>query len=160
MQAIKQKYCWYIYLVYSTLVHPSVYSSVRLFVHWTPVRPSVRSLSVRLSFRLSVSSLRFGSLVFSETWHGVRDPYMCVTELGFLGKFSTGQKWPWNGPKWPKNRVWGLFKKITSLVLSGIRVKWKFLWFINILWKLHAWKKSVSQVKPKMAPGQWDFSIL
>ena len=40
----------------------------------------------------------------------------------------------------------GLFKKITSLVLSKICVKWKFLWFINILRKLPAWEKSGSQV--------------
>ena len=52
-----------------------------------------------------------------------------------------------NGQKWPKNMVFGLFKKITSLVLSGICVKSKFLWFINILQKLHAWEKSSSQVK-------------
>ena len=38
-----------------------------------------------------------------------------------------------NGQKWPKNRVFGLFKKIASLVLSGICVKRKFLGFINIL---------------------------
>ena len=43
--------------------------------------------------------------------------------------------------KWPKNRVFGLLKKITSLVLSEICVKWKFLWFINIFRKLHAWEK-------------------
>ena len=49
-----------------------------------------------------------------------------------------------NGQKWPKNMVFRLFKKITSLVLSGICVKWKFLWFINILRKLHAWEKSDS----------------
>ena len=48
----------------------------------------------------------------------------------------------------------GLFKKITSLVLSGICVKSKFLWFINILRKLHAWEKSSSQVKAKMALSQ------
>ena len=42
--------------------------------------------------------------------------------------------------------VFGLFKKIKLLVLSGICVKWKFLWLINILWKLHAWEKSGSQV--------------
>ena len=42
--------------------------------------------------------------------------------------------------------VFGLFKKIMSLILSGIWVKWKLLWFINILWKLHAWEKSGSQV--------------
>ena len=35
-----------------------------------------------------------------------------------------------NGQKWPKIRVFGLIKKIKSLVLSGICVKWKFLWFI------------------------------
>ena len=51
-----------------------------------------------------------------------------------------------NGQKWPQNRVFGLFKKIMSLVLSGLCVKRKFLWFINILQKLHAWEKSGSQV--------------
>ena len=54
-----------------------------------------------------------------------------------------------NGQKWPKNMVFGLFKKITSLVLSGICVKSKLLWFINILRKLHAWEKSGSQVIAK-----------
>ena len=51
------------------------------------------------------------------------------------------------GQKWPKNMVFGLLKKIMLLVLSGICVKWKFLWFINILWKLHAkiWFSSYSQ---------------
>ena len=39
--------------------------------------------------------------------------------------------------------------KIASLALSGIRVKRKFLWFINILRKLHAWEKSSSQVSQK-----------
>ena len=38
-----------------------------------------------------------------------------------------------------------IFKKIMSLVLSGICVKRKFLWFINILRKLHAWEKSGSR---------------
>ena len=59
-----------------------------------------------------------------------------------------------NGQKWLKNMVFGLFKKIASLVLSGICVKSKFLWFINILRKLHAWEKSSSQVKAKMALSQ------
>ena len=36
------------------------------------------------------------------------------------------------------------FKKIMSFILSGICVKQKFLWFINILRKLHAWEKSGS----------------
>ena len=51
-----------------------------------------------------------------------------------------------NGQKWPKNRVLGLFKKMMSLVLSEICVKWKFLWVINILWKLHAWEQPGFQV--------------
>ena len=57
-----------------------------------------------------------------------------------LGK--NDQKWS----KWLRDRVFRLFKKIALLVLSGICVKWKFLWFINILRKLHAWQKSGSQV--------------
>ena len=58
-----------------------------------------------------------------------------------------------NVQKWPKNMVFGIFRKIMSLVLSGICVKLKFLWFINILQKLHAWEKSGSQVIAKN--GSW-----
>ena len=54
-----------------------------------------------------------------------------------------------NGQKWLKNKVLRFFKKIMSLVLSGICVKWTFLWFINILQKLHAWEKLGSQVLVK-----------
>ena len=68
---------------------------------------------------------------------------------GFFGKYphraTMTKKWS----KWPKNMVFGLFKKIMSLFLSGICVKWKFLWFINILRKLHAWEKSGPQVIAK-----------
>ena len=56
-----------------------------------------------------------------------------------------------NGQKWPKNMVFGIFRKIMSLVLSGICVKLKFLWFIKMLRNLHAWEISSSQVKAKMA---------
>ena len=65
---------------------------------------------------------------------------------GFFGNNSHRAKMTKNDQKWPKNRLFGLFKKITSLVLSGIYVKRKFIWFMNILWKLHALKKSGSQV--------------
>ena len=51
-----------------------------------------------------------------------------------------------NDQKWTKNMVFGLFKKIMLLFLSGICVKGKFLWFINILRKLHEWEKSDFQV--------------
>ena len=67
-----------------------------------------------------------------------------------------------NGQKWPKNRVFGLFKNIMSLVLSGICVKRKFLRFINILRKLHAWGKSGSQViaKNDSGPIRFQYSLV
>ena len=47
-----------------------------------------------------------------------------------------------HGQKLSENMVFWTFKKIVSLVLSQICVKWKFLWFLwCILWKLHAWEK-------------------
>ena len=66
------------------------------------VHPSV------LPCRLSVSFVGIGFLVFSKSEHDVR--------AGFFGKLPIRQKWP-------KNRVLGFFKKITSLFLSGICVK-------------------------------------
>ena len=42
---------------------------------------------------------------------------------GFFGKKLHWAKMTKNGQKWPKNMVFGLFKKITSLVLSRICVK-------------------------------------
>ena len=67
-----------------------------------------------------------------------------------------------NGQKWPKSRVLGFFKKIMSLILSGIFVKRKFLWFINILQKLHAWEKSGSQVIAKNGsqPMKFQYSLI
>ena len=66
-----------------------------------------------------------------------------------------------NGQKWPKSVVFGLFKKLMSLVLSGICVKLKFLWLINILQKLHAWGKSGSQVIAKNGsqPMRFQYSL-
>ena len=66
------------------------------------------------------------------------------------------------GQKWPKNMVSGLFKKIPSLVLSEICVKWLFLWFINIMRKLYAWEKSVSQVIAKngFQPMRFQYSLI
>ena len=66
---------------------------------------------------------------------------MC-DRAGFFGKNPHRAKMTKNGQKWSM-----------SLVLSGICVKRKFLWFINILQKLHAWEKSSSQVIAKN--GSW-----
>ena len=60
--------------------------------------------------------------------------------------FWKKSQWGKNDQKLPQDR---LFKKIISLGFSGICVKWKFVCFINILHKLHAWEKSGSQVKAK-----------
>ena len=63
----------------------------------------------------------------------------------FWKKIPIGQ----NDQKWLKmaqKQGFRLFKKIMSLVLSGIGVKRKFLWFINILWKRHVWEKPCPQV--------------
>ena len=80
--------------------------------------------SVRPSFCLSVSFLRIGSLVFSETQHGVRVPCIVTCDrAGFYGKNPHRTKMTKNGQKGPQNWVFGLFKKIMSLVLSGICVK-------------------------------------
>ena len=85
-------------------------------------------------------------------------PYMVVCDSQIFWKKSPSGK---NYQKWPKNRVFGLFKKIMSLVLSGICVKQKFLWFINMK-KLHAWGKSGSQVKAKNGspPVRFHYSLI
>ena len=79
---------------------------------------------------------------------------MC-DRAGFFGKDP-------NRAKMAQNRVFALFKKIMSLVLSGICVKRKFLWFINILRKLHAWEKSGSQVIAKNGsrPMRFQYSLI
>ena len=54
------------------------------------------------------------------------------------------------------------FKKIRSLVLSGISVKGKFLRFISILRKLHSWEKSGFQVVAKNGsqPIRFQYSLI
>ena len=81
---------------------------------------------------------------------------MYVKDTICLGKSPLGK----NDQKWPKNEVLGLFRKIYSLVLSVNGVEWKYLWPFSILWKLHMWEKSDSQVIAKNAVDQSDFSIL
>ena len=126
-----------------------------LEIFWTPTvgwkGPKNRvCLSFHPPFRLSVTFLGIGSLFFSKTYHVVRAPYVVVCDRArFFGKNPHRVKMTKIGQKWPKNSVFGLFKKIMSLVLSGISVKWKFLRFINTLRKLHAWEKPGPQVIAK-----------
>ena len=50
----------------------------------------------------------------------------------------------------------------TSRHLYGICVKGKFLWFINILRKLHAWEKSGSQAIAKNGsrPVRFQYTLI
>ena len=123
------------------------------------LKGSYKTGSIHLSVLLSVSFLRIGSLVFSGTWHGVRGSYLVMCgRAGFFAKNPHRAKMVENGPK----RWFSLFKKIMSLVLSGICVKWKFLWFINILQKLRACEKSGSQVivKKGSQPMRFQHSLI
>ena len=45
-------------------------------------------------------------------------------------------------PNFAQNRVWGLFRNIESLVLTGNGLKWKILWFSIFLRKPHVQKNS------------------
>ena len=160
-------------LFQNTRIHPRMpISSLGNFFaslfYWTPsawrllqkkeglsVRPSIFPFilpSVRKFSRDWVISFFWKRGVLGvHIWHGVRGPYIVACDSRIFWK-----KIPiWeNGQKWAKNMVFGLFKKTMSLVLSEICVKWKFLWFINILRKLHAWEKSGSQVIAKN--GSWS----
>ena len=67
-----------------------------------------------------------------------------------------------NGQKSSKNKIFGLFKEMMLLGLSGICVKRKFLWFINILRKTAFWEKSGSQVIAKICslPMRFQSSLI
>ena len=114
--------------------------------------PSVHNLPIVCpSSRLPV--LKFSQnwiICFSETWYGVRSPYLFICDRGgiFFKKIDVK-----NGQKRPK---------IKSLVLSGIGIKRKFLWSFNILWKLHTWEKSGSQVMTKNGsrPIRFQYSLI
>ena len=92
-------------------------------------------------------------------WKGPSvSPVSCVWQSHvFLKKSLLGK----NDQKW-SIMVFGLFKKTMSFVLSGICVKRKFLWFINILWKLHAREKSGCQVITKNCsrPMRFQYSLI
>ena len=123
--------------------------------YWTPglsqKGPLKQGWSVLPFVLPSVRKFSWNWLIsfFPEIQHGVRVPYIVVCDrAGFFGKNPHWAKMTKNGQKWPKNRVFGLFKKIMSLVLSGICLKQKFLWFHNIIRKL------VLKLQLKMAFGQ------
>ena len=79
---------------------------------------------------------------------------------GFFGKNPHLAKMTENCQKWSKNMVFGLFRKITLLVLSKISVKWSCYGSSTFCKNPMLGKNLVLNLQPKMSLGQWDFSIL
>ena len=132
---------------------------------WPQPEGSYKIGTVCLSVHLSASFFRTSSLAFSETEHGVWGlSKLCVAEPEFSEKNPhwAKKKKKKKKSKMAKCMVFGLFKKIISLVLPGICVKWKFLWLISILQKLHACEKSGSQViaKNSSRPMRFQYSLI
>ena len=51
----------------------------------------------------------------------------------------------YKNPNWPKNRVFGLLRKIESLIFAWNDLKWSVLWLANFLCKSHIWENSHSR---------------
>ena len=95
-------------------------------VLWNRVCPSVLPLVCKFSRNW------FTSFFWNLTW--CLGPYIVVCDKSrFFWKNPHWAEMTKNSQKCSKSRALGLFKNFTSLVLSGIGVKRKFLWFINIL---------------------------
>ena len=110
------------------------------------VLPSIHP-SVCLFVLFSSSSLGTGSLAFSETSYGVGDPYRDRGDSPFFffgGGIPFWQEWPKMVKKWPKIKVFRLFRKICSLVLTGNGVGWKSVWPFSIQQK-HEWHEWARQ---------------
>ena len=67
-----------------------------------------------------------------------------------------GQKGPKKGQKYGKNRVFGLLRKIDSLVFARNDLKWSVLWLANFLWKSHIWENSRSRDLGQKGPKKWQ----
>lgn len=62
----------------------------------------------------------------------------------FFGEKFVRPKYGDLGPKWRKNRVFGLLWKIESKVLAGNTLQWSVLLSSNISQKPHIWENSVN----------------
>ena len=62
--------------------------------------------------------------------------------------FKVGQ---YKGPKSPQNRVFGLLRKIVSLVFARNDLKWSILWLANFLYKSPIWENS----RPRDLEQKW-----
>ena len=80
---------------------------LHFFLKW-----SLNFSLVHPSFNICICFLKVGSLIFSETWHGVTSLYLVICERA--GFFWENPHWPKvtkSGQKWSKHRVFGLFKE-------------------------------------------------
>ena len=109
------------------------------------------------SIHLHVRFFGIGSLVFSETYHNVRGPYIVVGDNRIFWKNRHRTKMVKNGPK-----TWFLdfWKKIASLALSGIFVNQSSYGLLTSCENCMLEKNLVLKLKTKIALGQWDFGIL
>ena len=85
---------------------------------------SNKIVSVRPSFHLSISFLRIGSLVFSETQYAVRGPYIIICDYQIFWKKSPSGK---NDTKWskmtPKQDFWSFYENHISFVQNLCKTK-------------------------------------
>ena len=98
------------------------------------------------SYYLSHQESNFqGKLVFSEFWHGARNPYEVVRDrTGFSGKHFFAQKFGKMDQKWAKNRVFKIYWKIWSLIFTEFALQWKLICApaqIPYLGKILFWKE-------------------
>ena len=63
------------------------------------------------------------------------------------------------GLKRPKNRVFGLLRKIDSLVFARNDLKWNVIWLANFLHKSHIYKILILEIYDQKALDQSDRSI-
>ena len=110
--------------------------------------------SVRPSFRLSVSFLGIGSLVFPETQRGVRGPYRVVYDSQIFGKNRHQAKITKNGKNGSKTGFWDFLRKSChqfSLELVQNEDSYGSLTFCQ---NCMAGKNPVLKLQPKMRLGQ------
>ena len=65
----------------------------------------------------------------------------------------------YKGPNRPKNRFFGLLRKIESLVFAGNGLKWRVLWLADFMRKCYIWENSYSRDLYAKALDQSDRSI-
>ena len=126
-----------------------------------PLKRAKRSKSGRLekiNFFVYCSKLaRLIFFLFCIKLEGIKGYKLPQTP--FFRKKSNFLKNGEKGPKWPKNRVFGLLCKIESLVFARNDLKRSVLWLADFMHKCHIWENSYSRDLYAKALDQSDRSI-